>query len=82
MAESSVVLAPKNAIAPLFVWFAAATEYALDVADKRFGRRWNGVRFLSHLRSLRATMSQKSSVPQAISFVSRVLKLQCTPSSP
>ena len=30
--------------------------------------------FLSHLRSLRATMSQKSSVPQAVSFVSQVLK--------
>ena len=33
-----------------------------------------GVGFLSHLRSLRATMSQKSSVPQAVSFVSQVLK--------
>ena len=29
---------------------------------------------LSHLRFLRATMSQKSSVPQAASFVSQVLK--------
>jgi hypothetical protein len=29
---------------------------------------------VAHLRSLRATMSQKSSVPQAISFVSQVLK--------
>src|SRR6476646_9816265 len=45
-----------------------------DVADKRLGRRRGGVGFLSHLRSLRATMSQKSSVPQAISFVSQVLK--------
>src|SRR4029077_6999329 len=45
-----------------------------NVADKRFGRRWSGVGFLSHLRSLRATMSQKSSVPQAVSFVSQVLK--------
>jgi hypothetical protein len=33
-----------------------------------------GVGFLSHLRSLRATMSQKFSVPQAVSFVSQVLK--------
>src|SRR5580693_7163910 len=45
-----------------------------DVADKRLGRRGGRVGFLSHLRSLRATMSQKSSVPQAISFVSQVLK--------
>jgi hypothetical protein len=45
-----------------------------DVADKRLGRRRCRVGFLSHLRSLRATMSQKSSVPQAISFVSQVLK--------
>ena len=45
-----------------------------DVADKRLGRRWGGVGFLSHLRSVRATMSQKSSVPQAVSFVSQVLK--------
>jgi hypothetical protein len=45
-----------------------------DVADKRLGRRRGGVGFLSHLRSLRATMSQKSSVPQAISFTSQVLK--------
>jgi hypothetical protein len=30
--------------------------------------------FLSHLRSLGATMSQKSSVPQAASFVSWALK--------
>ena len=29
---------------------------------------------VAHLRSLRATMSQKSSVPQAVSFVSQVLK--------
>jgi hypothetical protein len=41
-----------------------------DVADKRFGRPWREVGFLSYLRSLRATMSQKSSVPQAVSFVS------------
>ena len=45
-----------------------------NVADKRLGRRRGGVGFLSHLRSLRATMSQKSSVPQAVSFVSQVLK--------
>ena len=31
-------------------------------------------RQMSHLRSLGATMSQKSSVPQAASFVSVVLK--------
>jgi hypothetical protein len=29
---------------------------------------------VAHLRSLRATTSQKSSVPQAVSFVSQVLK--------
>jgi hypothetical protein len=48
--------------------------YPPDVADKRLGRRRGGVGFLSHLRPLRATMSQKSAVPQAVSFVSRVLK--------
>src|SRR6516162_6926875 len=45
-----------------------------DVADKLLGRHRGGVGFLSHLRSLRATMSQKSSLPQAASFVSQVLK--------
>src|SRR6185312_1712776 len=35
-----------------------------DVANKRLGRRRRGVGFLSHLRSARATMSQKSSDPQ------------------
>src|SRR4029079_19146304 len=45
-----------------------------DVANKRLGRRRRGGGFLSHLRSVRATMSQKSSDPQAISFVSQPLK--------
>src|SRR6185295_16978597 len=45
-----------------------------DVANKRLGRRRRGVGFLSHLRSVRATMRQKSSDPQAISFVSQPLK--------
>jgi len=36
-----------------------------DVADKLLGRHRGGVGFLSHLRSLGVTMSQKSSVPQA-----------------
>jgi hypothetical protein len=45
-----------------------------DVAHERLGRRRRGVGFLSHLRSLRATMSQKSSVPQAVSFVLQALK--------
>src|SRR6516225_3001662 len=36
-----------------------------DVADKLLGRTSGGNGFLSHLRSLAATMSQKSSVPQA-----------------
>jgi hypothetical protein len=43
-------------------------------ADKRLGRRRGGVGFLSHLRSVRATMSQKFSDPQAVSFVSQALK--------
>src|SRR5262245_316266 len=47
---------------------------ASDVADNAFRRRGRGLGFLSHLRSLAATMSQKSSLPQATSSVSRVLK--------
>jgi hypothetical protein len=38
-----------------------------------------GVGFLSHLRSLRVTMSQKFSVPQAASFVLQVLKRDTRP---
>src|SRR5262249_28265635 len=38
------------------------------------GRTSGGNGFLSHLRSLAATMSQKSSVPQAAKFVSQALK--------
>ena len=34
MAEFGVVLPPKNAIAPVFDWFAAATEYAVDAAQR------------------------------------------------
>ena len=49
-------------------------NYAASSAAKRLGRRRGGVGFLSNLRSLRATMSQKSSVPQAVGFVSQVLK--------
>src|SRR5262249_47844881 len=49
-----------------------------DVADKLLGRTSGGNGFLSHLRSLAATMSQKSSVPQATKFVSQALK-QDTP---
>src|SRR5215475_6355531 len=45
-----------------------------DVADKLLGRTRGGNGFLSHLRSLAATMSQKSSVPQAAKFVSQALK--------
>src|SRR5262249_55700426 len=51
-----------------------------DVADKLLGRTSGGNGFLSHLRSLAATMSQKSSVPQATKFVSQALK-QDTPNS-
>src|SRR5262245_16272678 len=47
---------------------------ASDVADNAFRRRGHGLGFLSHLRSLAATMSQKSSLPQAASSVSQVLK--------
>jgi hypothetical protein len=42
--------------------------------DKLLGRNRGGIGFLSHLRSLAATMSQKSSVPQLDSSVSQVLK--------
>src|SRR6516165_1961688 len=45
-----------------------------DVADKLLGRTSGGIGFLSHLRSLAATMSQKSSIPQAANFVSQALK--------
>src|SRR5499427_2615955 len=45
-----------------------------DVADKLLGRTSGGNGFLSHLRSLAATMSQKSSAPQAAKFVSQALK--------
>jgi hypothetical protein len=34
MTESNVVPTPKNAIAPVFDWFAAATEYAVDAAQR------------------------------------------------
>src|SRR5207344_1861936 len=44
-----------------------------DALDDRFGRQVGGVGFLSHLRSLGATMSQKSSLPQAAKSVSQVL---------
>jgi hypothetical protein len=54
--------------------FNARAETVETKPSKRFRRRWSGVGFLSHLRSLSATMSQKSSVPQAVSFVSQVLK--------
>src|ERR1700745_1284840 len=45
-----------------------------DVADNAFRRHGRRLGFLSHLRSLAATMSQKSSLPQAASSVSQVLK--------
>jgi hypothetical protein len=45
-----------------------------NVADKLLGRTSGGNGFLSRLRSLAATMSQKSSVPQAAKFVSQALK--------
>src|SRR6516165_2838630 len=45
-----------------------------DVADNAFRRHGRRIGFLSHLRSLAATMSQKSSLPQAASSVSQVLK--------
>ena len=34
MTEVKVVLAPQNAIAPVFDWFAAAAEYTVDVAQR------------------------------------------------
>jgi hypothetical protein len=37
-------------------------------------RQVSGVGFLSHLRTLGATMSQKSSLPQAAKSVSQMLK--------
>ena len=44
------------------------------VADKRLGRRRAASDFCLIFAPLRATMNKKSSVPQAISFVSQVLK--------
>ena len=34
MTETNVVRAPKNAIAPIFGWFAAAAEYTVDAAER------------------------------------------------
>src|SRR6201981_775212 len=34
MTETNVILAPKNAIAPIFDWFAAAAEYTVDAAQR------------------------------------------------
>ena len=34
MAKANVVIAPKNAIAPVFDWFAAAAEYTVDAAQR------------------------------------------------
>lgn len=45
-----------------------------DVADKPLGRHGDGIGFLSHLRSLAPTMSQKSAVLQGAGFVSQALK--------
>src|SRR3974390_3372420 len=47
---------------------------APNVADKGLRRSRRRAGFLSHLRSLGTTMSQKSSVPQAASCVSMVVK--------
>src|SRR6476620_11083144 len=75
--SSAIDVSPRKAIehnADLLFGRVVLPGCPPDVADKRLGRRRGGVGFLSHLRSLRATMSQKSSVPQAVSFVSQVLK--------
>jgi hypothetical protein len=53
-----------------------------NVADKLLGRTSSGNGFLPHLRSLAATMSQKSSVPQAAKFVSQALKRDIQPLNP
>src|ERR1700684_1315182 len=44
-----------------------------DVLYEPFRRRFRTYRFLSHLHSLMVTMSQKSSVPQAVKSVSQAL---------
>ena len=44
-----------------------------DVLHQPLGRRFRVLGFLSHLHSLMVTMSQKSSVPQAIKSVSQAL---------
>src|SRR6476469_7029588 len=72
--SSAIDVSPRDHNADLLFSRVVLPGCPPDVADKRLGRRRGGVGFLSHLRSLRATMSQKSSVPQAISFVSQVLK--------
>jgi len=60
--------------ADLFLCRVTLARRPPDAFDDLFGRQVGGVGFLSHLRSLGATMSQKSSLPQAAKSVSRVLK--------
>src|SRR4029450_1228185 len=59
--------------ADLFLGRVTLPRRPADALDDLFGRQVGGVGFLSHLRSLGATMSQKSSIPQAAKSVSRVL---------
>src|SRR4029078_11744975 len=59
--------------ADLLLGGVALPSRATNALDDLFGRQVGGVGFLSHLRSLGAHMSQKSSLPQAAKSVSRVL---------
>jgi hypothetical protein len=76
-AQLSDRISPRRPSSTMRIFFSAAWCFSRrppNVADKVLGRHGSGGGFLSHLRSLAATMSQKSSVPQAARFVSGVLK--------
>ena len=70
--NSAIEVSPRrpSSTMPMFSSAEYCFRVARRTANKLLGRRGGGVGFLSHLRSLGATMSQKSSVPQAASLVS------------
>jgi hypothetical protein len=71
--SSAIGVSPRRPSSTMRIF--ASAEYCFHVARRMSrGRTIGGIGFLSHLRSLGATMSQKSSVPQAAKFVSGALK--------
>src|SRR6187455_1777252 len=71
--SSAIECSPRKHDADLIFRGVTLPRCPADALDDLFGRQVSGVGFLSHLRSLAATMSQKSSLPQAAKSVSRVL---------